>query len=278
MINTLKIAATLFLAIGLAVSVGNPASVEADNDFPAIGAFEVTLGPNEGEVTLSWEGIDRADFYVIAWIAYGDYRADNEAGRNWRDSITYRSINNSGQNSYTVTRLTPGELYAFRIGSNSGRYGAPEWLPWSGPVRLSGGPQTCARDRAALTALYNATDGANWRNDANWLDETAPLDEWFGVLTDNHGCVLVLYLPSNDLAGAIPAEMADMPRLRVLHLSSNELSGEIPPGLAGLGDLRVLNLYNNELSGEIPPDLGSMPNLSTISLSRNELTGKSPLS
>ena len=40
-----------------------------------------------------------------------------------------------------------------------------------------------ADDRAALVALYSATDGASWKNSANWLSD-APLDEWYGVTTD----------------------------------------------------------------------------------------------
>ena len=49
------------------------------------------------------------------------------------------------------------------------------------PVRLRSVPETgfseiglkfCdVRDRAALVALYNATDGSNWGNDANWLSD-----------------------------------------------------------------------------------------------------------
>ena len=39
------------------------------------------------------------------------------------------------------------------------------------------------RDRDALVALYNATDGANWTNNTNWLSNEA-LSEWFGVSTD----------------------------------------------------------------------------------------------
>ena len=34
-------------------------------------------------------------------------------------------------------------------------------------------------DPAALAALYEATDGPNWRNNTNWLTD-APLDEWYG--------------------------------------------------------------------------------------------------
>ena len=45
-------------------------------------------------------------------------------------------------------------------------------------------------DRAALVALYNATDGANWRNNTNWLSPR-PLGEWYGVTTDGAGTMTV---------------------------------------------------------------------------------------
>ena len=46
-------------------------------------------------------------------------------------------------------------------------------------------------DRAALMALYNATDGGNWTNNTNW-GSNEDLDEWDGVSTDSDGRVEVL--------------------------------------------------------------------------------------
>ena len=43
-----------------------------------------------------------------------------------------------------------------------------------------------AQDRAALVALYDATGGANWANNTNWLS-TEALSEWHGVQTDGNG-------------------------------------------------------------------------------------------
>jgi len=40
-----------------------------------------------------------------------------------------------------------------------------------------------ATDRAALEALYDATDGPNWTDSTNWRTD-APLGDWFGVTTD----------------------------------------------------------------------------------------------
>ena len=38
-------------------------------------------------------------------------------------------------------------------------------------------------DQAPLVALYNATGGANWTNDTNWLSNEA-LSEWHRFETD----------------------------------------------------------------------------------------------
>ena len=42
------------------------------------------------------------------------------------------------------------------------------------------------RDRAALVALYNATDGPNWVLRTNWLSDE-PLGDWYGINTDIDG-------------------------------------------------------------------------------------------
>ena len=62
-----------------------------------------------------------------------------------------------------------------------------------------------AEDRAAMVALYNATDGANWTNNTNWLSNGA-LSAWHGVTTDANGLVRFLSLVQNALSGTIPAE------------------------------------------------------------------------
>ena len=60
----------------------------------------------------------------------------------------------------------------------------------------------CA-EKEALVALYNATDGANWSDNSNWLS-AEPLGDWYGVTTDASGLVTGLSLASNGLSGSIP--------------------------------------------------------------------------
>ena len=72
-------------------------------------------------------------------------------------------------------------------------------------------------DRAALEALYNATDGANWRNKGGWLT-TAPMSQWHGVNTDSTGRVTELGLSNNGLSGEIPPELGSLTNLELLYL------------------------------------------------------------
>ena len=140
----------------------------------------------------------------------------------------------------------------------------------SDPEASSGGT-----DRAALVALYNATDGANWTNNANWLSN-APIGSWHGVTVDGHGRIVSLSLYDNQLTGGIPPELGDLAYLRELHLFKNRLNGPIPKELAMLSHLTRLRLDSNELSGPIPPEFGVLSHLTGLSLYRNQLSGPIP--
>ena len=137
------------------------------------------------------------------------------------------------------------------------------------------GSGSVGADRAVLVALYEATGGANWKDNTNWLS-AAPLDEWYGVTTDEEGRVLRLNLGDNELTGSIPAELAQLKDLRRLNLGGNELTGSIPAELAQLQNLTQLWLYGNELTGSIPAELAQLQNLTKLWLGGNELTGGIP--
>ena len=135
----------------------------------------------------------------------------------------------------------------------------------------------CAiRDRAALEALYNATGGANWTNDTNWLS-SMPLSDWHGVTVDGNGCVTELDLTDNELTGTIPSELSNLSSLERLNLFNNELTGTIPSELGNLASLQRLNLFNNQLTGTIPSELGNLSSLLELGLSGNQLKGTIPV-
>ncbi|HPT22690.1 MAG TPA: C10 family peptidase, partial [Bacteroidales bacterium] len=132
---------------------------------------------------------------------------------------------------------------------------------------------TNVQDSLALVALYNSTDGRNWKNKTNWL--TGNLSSWHGVHLIN-GRVRHLVLHDNNLTGTIPPEIGKLTGLTYINLASNNLTGSIPEQISLLTNLKDLTLSLNKLSGSLPEDLGKLTNLKLISLAINELSGTIP--
>ena len=105
-------------------------------------------------------------------------------------------------------------------------------------------------DRAALVALYDATDGPKWTNGDNWRTNT-PLREWHGVATNSRGQVVGLDLANNGLRGRLPANLGNLPALTTLRIGGNALSGRLPLSLAYL-DLVEFNYSGTGLC--VPAD------------------------
>ena len=178
---------------------------------------------------------------------------------------------------------------------------------WTGDARAQGSAET---DRAALEAVYRATGGDDWTDNANWLSD-APLRDWHGVETNEQGLVTGLRLGGWDerareyvgngltgmlspelgtlshlrwleiggnigLTGPIPAALGNLANLESLLLQANWLTGSIPSALGRLGNLGWLGLDDNALTGSIPAELGNLTNLRGLTLSGNALSGPLP--
>src|SRR5437773_1531589 len=153
------------------------------------------------------------------------------------------------------------------------------------PVPLH--PAVPAQKRGALIALYNGTDGANWKNKTNWLGAVGTECTWHGVRCNDTGSSITALIlgdrgrhamtaPGNQLRGTIPAELGNLTSLEALDLSFNQLSGSIPSQLGNLRNLRSLYLFHNQLSGRIPAQLGNLRNLGVLYLFHNQLSGTIP--
>ena len=103
---------------------------------------------------------------------------------------------------------------------------------------------TAMTERAALTALYDATGGQDWKTNDGWLSDD-PHDQWLRVTTDEDGRVTSLDVGSNQLNGEIPTELGDLSNLKLLFINDNELTGVLPHSLSGLSALESFRFHNN---------------------------------
>lgn len=126
-------------------------------------------------------------------------------------------------------------------------------------------------DRAALTALYKASNGPDWL--LQW-DTTDVVSKWHGVIIDG-GRVTTLNLANNLLNGTIPKEIESLSVLEELRLNNNQLTDTIPDEIGKLSALQVLTLNNNSFRGDIP-NVSALVELLVLDLSENNLTGDIP--
>ena len=161
----------------------------------------------------------------------------------------------------SLTRLTSLEEFAFD--HNAGLCAPADdsfqnWMQGIGDLegRTCGVPPPPSHegDIAALTDLYNVTDGANWKRSGNWLTDVS-LSEWYGVRTDADGRVTSLYLDDNNLSGTLPATLGNMANLKSLRVSENQLAGQLPSEFTQLMNLRIL--YFDYNAGLCAPDDGA---------------------
>ncbi|HTR02561.1 MAG TPA: hypothetical protein VMN82_05135 [Thermoanaerobaculia bacterium] len=101
-----------------------------------------------------------------------------------------------------------------------------------GPVSLA--------ERAALEKLYASTDGDHWCNHDGWLGERGTECQWYGVScgfahseSELRWSVNSLDLWDNNLRGALPSEIDQLPSLEYLHLAGNSIVGPVPRGVLG---------------------------------------------
>jgi hypothetical protein len=128
----------------------------------------------------------------------------------------------------------------------------------------------------ALSALYNATGGANWSKSYDWFQAANPCT-WYGVTCDEEQeHVAGLYLQVNMLTGSLPSEISNLTHLKDLSVQRNQLSGNIPIELANLSKLETLNLAQNQLSGPVPAGLGDLDGLKVLNLGYNQFDGTIP--
>ena len=132
-----------------------------------------------------------------------------------------------------------------------------------------------ANDSLALVDFYNSTNGANWKNNTNWLT-TAPLSTWNGITLDTGGRVSQINLYVNNLTGTLPNSIGNLTHLTSISLHINAIGGNIPGSIGNLTNLIYLDLGENKFVGTIPDSLASLTNLTQLDLDGNQLIGSIP--
>ncbi len=128
-------------------------------------------------------------------------------------------------------------------------------------------------DSLALVEIFNALGGTGWFNNNGWLQLDAPVNTWYGV-TVSGGRVTGLSLPSNNLAGAIPAAIGELDGLQMLNLNSNPIIDPIPGEIGNLTALTFLGLgqnYNAPSITALPTSIGNLTALTILDISGNRL-------
>jgi len=237
----------------------------------------------EDGVELSWMEVDGASSYELwTWTRWEGWQRLDDG------NLTAAAYSHGG--------LLAGMTYFYGLRAINGTGVTGEWAQQvsatvPGLLAVPEAPE----ERAALVALYEATDGVNWRRQDHWLSDVS-IANWYGVFTDQQGQVTGLYLENNGLSGPLPdlsaltslanlnlginglsgpvPDLSHHPELVTLALRENQLTGSVPE-LDSLVELRGLYLDKNELTGAIP-DLSALTVLAALHLSGNQLTGQIP--
>lgn len=108
-----------------------------------------------------------------------------------------------------------------------------------------------AKEKSALVSVFETTNGTAWKDHNGWLTADDPC-EWSGVMCnwdDAAGTghpswtVVGLNLPFNNIKGALPSALLDLPNLKTIDLRGNELTGEVPEAWLERWDRNEFELF-----------------------------------
>jgi Leucine-rich repeat (LRR) protein len=153
-------------------------------------------------------------------------------------------------------------------------------------------------ERFILDNLFHATGGSQWKRNTNWTAVGIPICFREGIIClggDTDSGVLEIELSDNGLTSDVPADIFDLPQLKLLALSDNQidlswerastaknlvtlkLSNTNLRSLTGIGQtsatLTELHIAGNQLTGTIPSEVYELTNLKQLFMDNNLFTG-----
>lgn len=153
-------------------------------------------------------------------------------------------------------------------------------------------------ERLLLDTLFHATGGAQWKRSTNWTEVGVPICYREGIIClggDVDSGVLEIELSDNGLTSDVPADILNLPKLKLLALSDNQidlswerasaaknlvtlkLSNTNLRSLTGIGQtsatLTELHISGNQLTGAIPSEIYKLSNLKQLYMDNNLFTG-----
>ncbi|MCT6869553.1 MAG: dockerin type I domain-containing protein, partial [Apibacter sp.] len=94
-------------------------------------------------------------------------------------------------------------------------------IRYKGVLRQSNVPVE-DQEYQALIKLYNKTNGEQWKEKWDISSNNLHTQSWKGI-THNEGHIIEINLSDNNLRGAIPKEIASLPKLKSINFSSNQI-------------------------------------------------------
>ena len=134
-------------------------------------------------------------------------------------------------------------------------------------------------ERTSLEAIYNGTNGKNWKKNTGWMNEEIDHCQWYGIRCGTDGFVISIDLKDNNLEGQFPVYSRNKVDVKIDKFDGNFLLSSqwmwAKYGLANLYSLETLNLADNKLIGTIDyRPLYNLVSLTSFDVSGNRLSGE----